>query len=180
MRHSKKIIVTISLLLLSSWPLLFATGAGIQLSGKPGLLINEDSAKLEQFTGRATGTIKSCRLPLVFGFGLEAGKNYSEFNYGISGFVDYHALELQLENTWNFYSGFGAEGSLLTRNFENCTFTAGARFFAGMNWLFYDNYLEFYLQQNVVPAFSKMICDSKGKEAFILGLPFEAGIRMHF
>ena len=180
MSHSKKLITIFSFIFLSSLSHIFATGAGVQLSGNPGLFINQDSIKPEQFTARATGTIKSGRLPLAFGFGLEAGKNYSEFNYGISGFVDYHALELQLKNTWNFYSGFGAEGSLLTHNFEGCTMNAGARFFAGMNWLFYDNYLELYFQQNLVPAYSKVLSDSKSQAAFIFGFPLEAGIRMHF
>lgn len=180
MSYSKKIITIFSLILLCSVSHIFATGAGIQFTGNPGLLLNEDSAKLEQFSARAMGTIKSGRLPLAFGFGIEAGKNFSKITYGITGFADYYALDLQLKNTWNLYSGFGAEGSLLTHNFEGWSVSTGARFFAGMNWLFYDNYLELYVQQNVVPTYSKLISDSKTSSVFVLGLPFEAGIRMHF
>ena len=143
-------------------------------------MINEEGVKLERLSGRLTGTIRFSRLPLAIGFGLETGKNASDFSYGFSGFADYYAIDYQIKNTWNLYSGFGAEGSLLTTNFDKWTLTAGARFFVGMNWLFYDNYLEIYCQQNLVPSYIKNLNDTASKGGFLLGLPFEAGIRMHF
>lgn len=180
MKHAKKII-TISIIsffcIISN---LSATGAGVQISGNPGLLINQDDIKAERFTGRVIGTIKSGRLPMAAGFGLEGGKFFSDFSYGFTGFADYYALDLQVKNTLSFYSGFGAEGSLLTKDFSDWTVSAGARFFAGINWTMYDNYLEFYLQQNVVPGLIKDLSNSDSKAAFMLALPLEAGIRMHF
>jgi len=176
----KKIIAVTAFFLLSLSSKIFATGAGVQISGNPGLFMNEENIKLERFTGKITGTMKFSRLPLALGFGLEAGKNFSDFSYGLTGFVDYNIVDLQIKNTWNFYSGFGAEASLLTKNFNSLTASAGARFFAGTSWLFIDNYLEFYLQQNLVPGFVKDLKASDSKPAFMLSLPLEAGIRMHF
>lgn len=179
MKHSKKISIITVFFALAFSTALSATGAGIQFSANPSILINEASVKPEVFSARAVGTIKSGRLPLAAGFGFEAGNNFSKLSYGLTGFADYYAIELQLKNTWNFYSGLGAEGSLLTSDFKNWSMSAGARFFAGINWLFYDNYLEFYIQQNVVPSYNRSLAASS-KGNFMLGLPFDAGIRMHF
>lgn len=171
MSYIKKItsITAVFIMLVSG---LSATGAGIQIGGNPGIFINEDSAKLEKFSATITGTMRLSRLPLAFGFGFEAGSYFSDFSYGLTGFADYYAIDIQLKNTWSFFSGFGAQASILTSDFSDWTFIAGPRFFLGANRTFYDNYLELFAQQNIVPSFSK--------EAFFLSLPLEAGIRMHF
>ena len=170
MQHKK--IITLSLLFFLLVTGLFATGAGVQVGGNPGIFINEDTAKLEKFSGTITGTMRLSRLPVAFGFGFEAGSYFSDFAFGLKGFADYYTVDLQLENTWNLISGFGAQASFITSDFSDWTFIAGPRFFIGVNRLFYDNYLEVFAQQNIVPSFSK--------EAFFLDLPLEAGIRMHF
>ncbi|BDC93929.1 hypothetical protein [Treponema bryantii] len=180
MQNSKKSLFLIVFLIIVFHAKIFATASGVQISGNPGLLINEEGTKLENFTGRITGTIRLNRIPVATGFGLEAGKEDSDFAYGFYGFADYYAIDLQLKNTWNFYSGFGAEASFLTTDFKNWGITAGARFFAGMNWLFWDNFMELYIQQNVVPGYAKNLSDSDSKGVFILSLPFDAGIRFHF
>ncbi len=171
MSYIKKItIISAVLIILASN--LFATGAGVQVGGNPGIFINEDTAKLEKFSATIIGTMRLSRLPLAFGFGFEAASYFSDFSYGLTGFADYYAIDIQLKNTWNLFSGFGAQASLITPDFSDWTFIAGPRFFVGVNRLFYDNYLEVFAQQNIVPSFSK--------EAFFLDLPFEAGVRMHF
>ena len=180
MQHTKKIATVTALFILLISTKLFATGAGIQAGIYPGLFINENSVKVEQFTGRILGTIRFSRIPMTAGFGLEAGKASSDFAYGFTGFADYYALDLQIKNTWNLYSGFGAEANFLTTDFKNWGMTAGARFFAGMNWLFWDNFMELYIQQNAVPGYAKNLSDSDSKGVFILSLPFDAGIRFHF
>ena len=151
---------------------LFATGAGIQAGGNPGLSLNEKDIKLEKFTGTLCGTMRFSRVPVAVGFGFEAGKLFSDFSYGFSGFADYYAIDVQLKNTWNLYSGFGASASLLSSDFKNWNPAFGARFFIGTNWLFWDNYLEVYAQQNIIPTYCK--------KSFMLNLPLEAGVRMHF
>ena len=182
MIHSKKIIIISSLLTLLLSSKIFATGAGIQAEINPGILVNNETKELGKFTGKITGTVKLSRIPMAVGFGFEAGKSASSFAYGFSGFADYWAVDLQLKNTWNFYSGFGAEGSLLTSDFKSWSCAAGARFFLGMNWLFWDNAMEFYVQQNFVPTYARSLGSGKNgsKGAFIFGLPFDAGVRFHF
>ena len=185
MKFSKKILFLI-LLFISLSTRIFATGAGIQLSAKPSLLVNDQGVDFEQFTGRLIGTVKLSRIPVAAGFGFEAGKSGSAFAYGFTGFADYYAVDLQLKNTWNVYSGFGAEGSFLTSDFKNWGMSAGARFFIGMNWLFWDNYLEFYIQQNAVPAYTRSLKSSTSdsgsgsKGTFIFSMPFESGLRFNF
>lgn len=157
----------------------FATGAGVQSGAVPGIIINQESAKLENFTGSLTGNMKFSKIPVVIGAGFEAGKLYSDFDFGLSAFADYWFLDLQLINTWSFYSGFGASGKLLTADFKDWNLEAGARFFAGMNYLFWDGYLEIYAQQTIVPTY---ICNLRKpySGSFMLCLPVEAGVRMHF
>ena len=172
MKRNIKILLTALIFVFSFSTKAFALGAGIQIGVVPGILINQDDVKLENITGNVTGTFRMERLPLTVGSGLEFGKVFSDFDYGFSLFADYRAIDFQLINTWNFYSGFGAVAKLLTSDFSDWNVAAGVRFFAGMNWLFYDGYLELYAQQNVVPTYFK--------NDFILCLPFEAGVRTHF
>ena len=179
MSHSKK-IAAVSVVFILCITRLFATGAGFQAGGNPGLLFNSDEVKLEKFSATATGTVKLSRIPVAAGLGFEAGKVSSDFSYGLYGFADYWLIDLQLKNTWNFYSGIGASGSILTSDFKNFGMTAGARFFAGMNWLFWDNYMELYVQQNIVPSYARSLNDSASEGAFILCLPLECGVRFHF
>ena len=150
----------------------FTLGAGAQIGFVPGLLINQDDIKLENTTANVTGTFKMERLPVTIGSGIEFGKIYSDFGYGFSLFADYRTIDVQLKNTWNFYSGFGASVKFLTDDFDDWKLAAGARFFAGCNWLFYDGYLELYVQQNVVPTYFD--------KDFMLYFPLETGLRMHF
>ena len=180
MSFTKKIItLTAVLVILASG--LSATGAGIQAGGNPGLFINEENAKLEKFSGTLTGTMRFSRIPLAAGLGFEAGKFFGDFSYGLTGFADYYAIDLQLYNTWNLISGFGAQASIITSDFSNWTFTAGPRFFIGVNRLFYDNYIEVFAQQSIVPEYIRPLKSAEDiKAAFLLNLPLEAGIRMHF
>ena len=180
MKSLLKVFLTSCLLILILPAKAYSLGAGIQLGAVPGILINQDDIKFEELTANITGTFKLERLPVTAGTGLEFGKLYSDFNYGFSAFADYRAIDLQLVNTWSLYSGFGASAKFLTKDFKNWSLAAGARFFAGVNTLFYDGYLELYAQQNIVPTYLKNLGRSDGNAAFMLCLPFEAGLRMHF
>ena len=85
-----------------------------------------------------------------------------------------------MKNLRNLYSGFGTSAKLLTKDFDCWTLAAGIRFFAGIEWLFYDGFFEVYAQQNVVPTYIKNLCVSDSEPGFMLCLPFETGLRMHF
>ena len=180
MKSLLKVFLTSCLLILILPAKAYSLGAGIQLGAVPGILINQDDIKFEELTANVTGTFKLERLPVTAGTGLEFGKLYSDFNYGFSAFADYRTIDIQIVNTWSLYSGFGASAKFLTDDFKDWSFAAGARFFAGVNTLFYDGYLELYAQQNVVPTYLKNLSRSDGNTAFMLCLPFEAGLRMHF
>ena len=180
MKHIfKTTLITVSILFLFT-SRIFATGAGIQAGLIPGLFINETSSSVKNLTGNITGTIRMSKFPVVAGAGFEGGKLFSDFNYGFSVFADYWAVDLQIQNTWSFYSGFGFSGKLLTSDFKKWNFVAGARFFAGTNYTFYDNFLELYAQQNIVPTYIKSLTSSGNDGMFMFCFPFEAGLRMHF
>ena len=159
MKHIfKTTLITVSILFLFTSKI-FATGAGIQAGLIPGLFINETSSSVKNLTGNITGTIRMSKFPVV---------------------ADYWAVDLQIKNTWSFYSGFGFSGKLLTSDFKKWNFAAGARFFAGTNYTFYDNFLELYAQQNIVPTYIKSLTSSGNDGMFMFCFPFEAGLRMHF
>ncbi len=180
MKHILKTTLTVTAILFLFTSKIFATGAGIQAGLIPGVFVNETSSQVKSFTGNITGTIRMSKFPVVAGAGFEGGNLFSDFNYGFSVFADYWAVDLQIKNTWSFYSGFGFSGKLLTSNFKNWNFAAGARFFVGTNYTFYDNYLELYAQQNIVPTYLRSL-NASGKDGmFMFCFPFEAGLRMHF
>lgn len=166
---SKRKISALIITLFLSLSAAFATGAGIQAGLKPEVLINQHGKDFNGFSGTISGSLRLSRIPLVVGAGLELGKE----GYGLMAFADYWVVDLQVKNTCNFYSGFGFCADVLTKSFKDFSYSAGTRFFAGLNWLFYDNYLEVFAQQNIVPTY-------KSTNNFIIALPFEAGIRMHF
>ncbi len=167
-------ILTAAFICLSS---MHSTGAGFQLGFFPALTVNQDGIKSENFEANVTGTIRCTRIPLVFGTGLTAGSDKGQANFGLSAFADWWISDIQIENNWNFYSGFGASG-ILKFSSEEMALTVGPRFFAGSNWLFLDNFLEFYIQQNIVPSLNYNFNDKS--EIFRLYLPFEVGLRFHF
>ena len=159
---------------------IFSLGAGFQISAVPGLSISQDNIKTDKMTSNITGTFSLSRIPLTIGSGIDIGKLNSEFGYGISFFGDFKAADFQITNLLNLYSGFGSSIKFVTSNFKDYTLTAGARFFAGLNRFFYDGYLELYFQQNIVPSYLKNLQDSNSKPGFMLYLPFESGLRLHF
>ena len=158
---------------------IFETGAGIQIGAVPGIYINQDSVKLEKFSGSLIGTMKFSKVPMAVGAGFEGGKYFSDFDFGLSAFADYWFFDIQLKNTWNLFSGFGASGKLFTPDFKDWNLAAGARFFVGVNCSFWDGYMEVYAQQTVVPTY---IADLKKIKngSFMLCIPFETGVRLHF
>ena len=170
-RHFKLFLIT-SVLLFCLSTKAYSFGAGVQVSGIPEILVNQKYLNYDKLTVNITGTFKMERLPLTVGSGVEIGNFFSDFDYGFSLFADFRAIDFQLVNTCSVYSGIGATVKLLTSDFTSWFNAAGARLFVGMSWLFYDGYLEFYAQQNAVPTYMK--------NTFMLCLPFETGMRMHF
>ena len=169
------------LMMLSGIMTLHATGAGVQAGFFPAAAISEEGFSAGAAELNLTGTMRFTRIPLTFGAGLTAGCLESGTSIGLSSFADYWISDAQIKDNWNIYTGFGALLSLQYDFEDDWSITAGPRFFAGMDWIFIDNYIEFYVQQNVVPAlylpFSTSLPTEKG---FLLMFPFEAGVRLHF
>ena len=171
-------LITLILILTSK---LYATGAGAHAGIKPVLFISDDGIKSGGVMATVSGSYRLGRFPLVMGTSIEAGLNQEgEVLTGLSAFADYWIFDLQIKNTWNFYTGLGATVGVLTPDFNYWNLYAGARVFSGMNWLFYDNYLELFVQQNVVPTYQKGINCSSDNAVFTLLFPLELGIRFHF
>ena len=172
MRHQIKHLLITSVLIFFVTTGAHALGAGVQVSGIPELLLNQKYINYDKLTTNISGTFKMERIPFTVGSGIEIGSFLSDLDYGFSLFSDFRAIDFQLVNTCSIYSGIGASVKFLTTDFRNWFIAAGARCFAGVSLLFYDGYLEFYAQQNVVPTYMK--------NTFIMCLPFETGMRMHF
>lgn len=178
MKNSKKtaaiIIIFIGLFSFN----IYALGAGAQIGIIPALDLNQDGIEFNDFEANLTGTVKLFRIPAAFGFGMNAGREDSKFTIGAAGFFDYWAVDIQLKNTWNLYSGFGLYGKFMVNTSQECQATLGSRFFSGFDWLFIDNYLEYYAQITAIPSYVRNLSDSKG--FFRLSIPFETGLRLHF
>ena len=159
----------------------FSLGAGAQTGIKPAVYISNTGLQLGGLTTTFSGSFKLGRFPIVAGSGLELGKlKNTSFLYGFYGFADYWLIDLHIKGTWNFYSGFGLCSGILTPDFNDWNFYAGARFFAGVSWLYYDNFLELYLQANAAPTWQKNLKSSASTGALLFSLPLEFGLRMHF
>ena len=159
----------------------FSLGAGAQFNLTPSFLINQDGAKNPKIDFSAIGTFKFDRLSAAIGAGLNAGFHNSSFTFGPSVFFDYWAINFQIENTLNFYSGVGASAALVT-DIKNWKFETGVRFFAGLNKLLIDNYIEIYVQQNIVPSYSMILGNNADfdSQSFRFNFPLEIGTRLHF
>lgn len=175
----KKLITLLSLFLLSSS--VFAIGAGIQLSVKPALNFetNNSNGNPVFFMGENfTGTYRTERFPAVYAVGLDLEQKNESIFIGVNGTFDYWLFEKQLVNILNCYGAVGATADFRFASNNQMDFDAGLRGVLGLNWHFYDGYLELYCQQVVSPLFVQDI--KKGKPSFNLAFPFESGIRIHF
>ena len=190
MKHNLKSLCTAALFL-CIFSNVHAIGAGVQTGIKPIIFINENGSCTSGLTGTLVGTVKFNRVPVSLGGGFEAGnacllaandnKAFTpDLVYGFTIFADYNIIDLQIKNTWNFYSGLGLGTGLLTKNLIDWNIYADARIFTGMNWLFFDNYIELFTQLNVIPTYQKNIKSNFKKAVFTLAFPIEAGFRIHF
>lgn len=166
---SKKIsIICLSVLLLNVK--LFAMGAGVQAAVLP---------NLHGVEGDLKGTVRLMELPVVYGFGIEAGAYENEFTFGFSGFGDFWILDKQLNNTLNIYAGPGLAAHVITNQDFNWTGMFGVRAIVGINYLMYDNYLEFYAQTGAEPCLVVPFTENPELD-FNINFPCEIGFRVHF
>lgn len=178
MKHFTKITLIVVLLSTISFSKLFALGAGVQIGAIPSFTINESGIENKSCDLNITGTFRFFRIPAVFGFGFETGSDNSVFTFGATGFFDYWFFDHQLNNTWNIFSGAGLSSNIMFDSDINPILNIGPRFFTGMNWLFLDNYIEYYAQLNIVPTYVKNLTNENN--SFKVSIPIETGVRLHF
>lgn len=165
----KKIFISLICVLIVNIKL-FATGAGAQAAIIPGS---------EGIKADLKGTVRLMNIPLVFGFGIEAGTENNILNFGFSGFSDYWIIDKQLHNTINFYAGPGISAHIYINEGKSWQCLLGARGIVGINFLLYDNYLEFYLQGGIEPSAFIPITE-KTQLKYRTNFPCETGFRVHF
>lgn len=156
----------------------FSLGAGVQMDCIPDLNVSFSDINYSGTNVCLTGTVRLMRLPVVLGFGIETGDITGLFSFGINGFADYWIFNEQIYNTLNFFAGIGLSGKLLTSKDFIWSTGANFRFVTGINYLFYDNYLELYIQNAISPGFKKVLPD--GDFIFDISIPVEIGMRVHF
>jgi len=180
MNRLAKALSALTILFFVTTSNLFALGAGVQAGVTPAFDIKQNETSFSEIDGTLVGTFRLFRIPAVFGFGLSAGSCNSQFNAGVTGFFDYWLLDCQIKNTFNLYAGAGLTAGMNFGFKENSqsVITAGPRLFTGLNWLFLDNYIEYYVQTNIFPAFAKPLNSSDYN--FRLSVPVETGVRLHF
>ena len=156
----------------------WAVGAGVQFQTSENLIISQEITEFNRLGAGISGNIKGSRFPFVFGSGINAEVVNSSFSLGFTSFFDYWLLDVQVKNNFNFYSGVGI-GNNFTFSFDSeKSDLLNGRLFAGVNWLFLDNYIELYFQQNICPGVEFNITEKTN--AFALSIPFEIGVRWHF
>ena len=170
----KKLLSAISALFLSVN--LFALGAGVQVSCKPAFPLKENSLPFS-VGQNITGTFKTERIPAVIAVGLDFFETEKVFGFGFNATADYLVFESQLKNITNIYGGLGITGDLYYTTSSDFFYDAGMRVLIGVNFHFYDGFLELYVQQAFSPVI-QFIPDAE--KSFAFKLPLEAGFRIHF
>lgn len=177
MSLSKKATVICFLLCLFSVKV-FSIGAGIQFSGIPSFDIQQEGISINNYEAKLTGTFRLFRIPASFGLGIEAGADFNQFIFGPSAFFDYYFIDTQIENNWSYFAGAGLSGKAMFTTSFDPSLTAGLRLVTGMDWVFLDNYIEYYSQIVLEPSY--VFYPSAGRSLIRIGVPIETGVRLHF
>ncbi len=123
-------------------------------------------------------SIKTDNVPISLGF--SADWSLSEKLFRANAVCDYWILNPQVSDYASFFAGFGGMAGVsfggLRKN--EIFFNAAPRFFFGLNWIFYDGFLEYFVQLAAMPEFSFGNIESENR--FALKFPCNAGIRFYF
>ena len=133
---------------------LFATGVGIQIQAISPLSfyhfsLDKISNYSMDYEFLCLGTMKLERYNLIFGTGMNIGKEKDTIYFGNSGYLDYLFFDNQIKNNWNFNMGTGLNYSLMFAKEYGLKSSISGRLFLGMSWILFDGYIELYLQQNI-------------------------------
>lgn len=149
---------------------IFSMGIGPQLDFSAGTDGSEGI-----FQAGISCTMKADNFPLVVSVATDYDFSENSLNAGISG--DYWIFNPQIGKYSSFFAGPGvfAGGSFGGTEESGALFCVGPRFVLGLNWIFYDGFLEYFVQAALQPEWKT------GKSTdFNFKVPCNAGIRLYF
>ena len=145
---------------------LSAMGIGPQLD----FSINFDN-KVSENAGISC-SIKTDNQPFVIGVATDY--NYIENIFDAYITCDYWIFNPAIGNYSYFFAGAGIMAGSSIKS-ANVTFNAAPRIITGINWIFYDGFLEYFIQAALQPEIQL------GKKSnMLLTVPVNAGIRLYF
>lgn len=168
--HYKKFFSLLISLLISSK--IFALGIGPVLDFTAG-----NDFKNSAFTAMIVEAGISCSIKadnIPFSLNIATDWNFSENIFKAKATCDYWIFNPQISDYTQFFSGLGAAAGLSACK-NSAAFTAAPRLVIGLNWIFYDGFLEYFIQGAAEPEFSF----GNGNN-FSLKFPCNAGIRLYF
>ena len=133
---------------------LFSTGVGIQIQAySPFSFYHFSLDRIANYSMDyeflCLGTMKLERYNIIFGTGMNIGKEDDIIYFGNSGYIDYLFVDTQIKNNWNYNIGTGINYDLMYAEEYGLKASTSGRLFLGMSWSLFDNYIELYLQQNI-------------------------------
>ena len=164
-KRKRNLIFTIGILIFGARA--FSMGIGPQIDFTTG---TDENAVILQ--AGISCSIKNDNFPLVFSVATDYDFSENSFNASIAG--DYWLFNPMIGNYCSFFAGSGAciGGSFFD---DKAFFCAAPRFVLGFSWIFYDGFLEYFVQAAVQPEW-KIGENSE----FNLKIPCNAGIRLYF
>lgn len=145
----------------------FAMGIGPQIDFTTG---TDENSMI--FQAGISCSIKNDNFPLVVSVATDYDFSENSFNAFITG--DYWLFNPMLGDYCSFFAG---PGTYVGGTFfdDKAFFCAAPRFVSGFGWIFYDGFLEYFVQAAVQPEWKLGLATE-----FNLKIPFNAGIRLYF
>jgi hypothetical protein len=169
---------------------IFATGLGPQT--------NLEQSFTPGYTD-STGTwgiacsVKFNSIPVYWALSMDDGYYTYKDSYGSSVGTtllsttltgDYWVTNPTIKGIWKWYWGFGGTVSTaVSTNGNNFYLKTGPRAVIGMNWHFYDGFLELFAQGAIQPEIELSLGEDGSENGFIrlpVYFPFNAGLRFWF
>ncbi len=168
--HYKKVFLLLISILISSK--IFALGIGPALDFTAGNNFKNSDSPTPIVEAGISCSIKADNIP--FSLNIATDWNFSENIFRAKASCDYWVLNPQLSDYTMFFTGLGATAGLSACK-NSAAFTAAPRLVIGLNWIFYDGFLEYFIQGAAEPEFT-----FSNENNFSLKFPCNAGIRLYF
>lgn len=148
---------------------IFALGIGPSLDFSTGTDFCETEPILQ---AGVSCSIKTDNIPLVFDVATDF--NFYENDFALYETCDYWLFNPEIGDYAYFFAGFGEKAGILF-SADDFYFNVAPRAVFGLNWIFYDGFLEYFAQVAVEPNF---LLGSEND--FYLNFPLNIGVRFYF